>query len=72
MTLYKKLIAMGVSCNHWQSDLYFPVTPETTKLVKAHNEGANYQVPRVTRFTSADTGEPMYELAFGYDPYWEN
>lgn len=63
-TIYETLIAAGIECSNWQSDLYFPVTPETRKILK--------QYPQQSRstFKSNASGRLMYECPFAFDPFW--
>lgn len=65
MTIYQDLIAAGIECSNWQSDLYFPAN-ETTKQILDKYPGAYYSV-----FKSNRAIGPMYEVPFGFDPYWQ-
>lgn len=69
MTLYDDLLAAGVPLDHHYSDLYFPVTPQTTEILARH-----FSQERIaTTFASqTDNGEPWYEVPFAYLPYWED
>lgn len=63
-TIYEELTAAGIECSNWQSDLYFPVTPQTREILKRH--------PNQTRstFVSNIDGRAMYECPFAFDPFW--
>ena len=62
-----------------ESDLYVPVTSVTTEIINAyreankHNErSALYGVASVPTFKSNIEGEGlMYDIAFAYDPFWQ-
>ena len=47
--------------DHWQSDLYLKVTPETTALVNKYRSKNN-----VTKFIDDIDHEPWYEVPFAY------
>lgn len=47
--------------DHWQSDLYLKVTPETTALVNKYRSKNN-----VTKFIDNINHEPWYEVPFAY------
>jgi hypothetical protein len=47
------------------SDLYVPVTKETTKILKDHPMGIN-----ATTFTNQVEGGLWYDVPFAYDPFW--
>ena len=63
-TIYEDLTASGIECSNWQSDLYFPATPQTREILK--------QYPNQTRsiFKSNIDGRMMYECPFAFDPFW--
>ena len=64
--LYEKIVAAGIQHDSHESDLYIPVTPETTKLVSEYEFRTNVQ-----RFTSQIDGKPWYDIPFAYQPAWE-
>lgn len=64
-SIYQDLIAAGVDCSNWNSDLYFPVNEKTLAILAAHKE------IKASRFTSENTGESMFEAPFAFDPYWQ-
>ena len=45
----------GVEYDHWCSDLYFPVTPETSQIVSLYAYKQN-----VSKFKDNITGKPWY------------
>ena len=65
MTIYQDMLAAGITCSNWQSDLYVPVTPETRAIV------AKYPKQSRSIFNSNIDGRLMYDLSFAFDPYWE-
>jgi hypothetical protein len=64
MTLYEKLTAEGIECDHWQSDLYFPFTAQTRAIL------AEYPKQVRSLFKCNVTGKPYFDCALAYDPYW--
>ena len=69
-TLYEAVIARNIKHSNHESDLYLPVNPETTKLVKHY-----YGDPPsacVDRFRNQVEGGVWYDVAFAYLPWWEN
>lgn len=65
-SVYNQIKATGCDIAHHESDLYCPVTPETTDIVK------NYQFKgNVRKFTNRIDGTPWYEIPFAYDPFWQ-
>lgn len=67
MSLYTDLVAAGIELSNWRSDLYFPVTPETTAILQRHPQ----QLANATIFTSNIDKRRMYDVPFNYEPYWE-
>jgi hypothetical protein len=65
MTLYEALMEAGVECTNYESDLYFPITETSKKVLK--------EFPNVylTTFRHNVTKEPMYEAPLAFDPYWQ-
>lgn len=64
-SLYSELIRENIPVSNWQSDLYFPVTKQTTEILKRHPKQ-----PRNT-FKSIIDGQLMYECNFAFDPFWQ-
>jgi len=64
MTIYEDLIAAGIECSNWQSDLYFPATQKTREILKRHKNQAR------STFISNIDGRMMYECPFAFDPFW--
>jgi len=62
-TLYDDCVARGVPTDHHESDLYLPVTPETTQLIQLHDK-------RASIFTSQVDGKLWYDVPFAYGPFW--
>lgn len=66
-TLYEALTAAGIETSNWQSDLYFPSTPESRAIL------ANFPREKAiaSGFTSNADRRLMIEVPFAFDPYWE-
>ena len=64
MTLYEELKESGAQIESHESDLYTPDTPEARELVKRHDATAG-------TFTSQIDGKPWLDIAFQYDPFWQ-
>ena len=65
MTIYDQMKAAGVQISNHESDLYVPVTPETTAIVNGYAFKSN-----VTRFTSNIDKKQWYDIPFAYAPWW--
>jgi len=65
-TLYEALTAAGIECSNWQSDLYFPRTPETRAIL------AQYPSQSRSTFKSNIDGGTYYECPFAFDPFWSS
>ncbi len=65
VSIYEDMKALGVEIDNHESDLYVPVTEETTAIVKAYEFKTN-----VTRFTNQIDHKPWYDIPFAYKPYW--
>lgn len=69
-SLYSRLIAAGIPCSNWQSDLYFPVTDESRAIVaQCLADGAIKTRPGV--FRSNIDGRATFDAPFQFDPYWQ-
>lgn len=66
-SLYEAIKAAGIETYHHESDLYFPVTPESREIL------SRYPLPQknATVFTDNVTKKPWYDVPFNYDPFWE-
>lgn len=63
-SLYKQLEEAGIPVESHESDMYFPVTPESQAIVD------NYEFKNnVTTFESG--GELWFDAPFSFDPYWD-
>lgn len=65
-SLYAAIVAAGIETGNHESDLYFPVSPESTAIL------TEWRATRanVTTFVHAVTGHAWYEAAFAYLPWW--
>ncbi len=61
------MINLGVQIAHHESDLYVPITPETTKLVNKYEFKNN-----VNLFVCNIDRKPWYDIPFAYSPFWDN
>ena len=64
--IYEQMKATGVEIGNHYSDLYVPVTEETTAIVKDYEFKTN-----VTRFTNQIDHKPWYDIPFAFTPYWD-
>lgn len=65
-SLYARLKEEGIEIANHYSDLYFPVTPETSRILRKE-----YPKAKVEIFINLKTKTPWYDVFGGYDPYWE-
>ena len=75
MNIFAEAKKLGVEIAHWCSDLYIPITPETTRLVAAYEHRSI--VTTFTEYTSGKTArerKPIrawYDIPFAYQPFWD-
>lgn len=67
ISLYKELVAAGVEVSNHESDLYVPITPETTAIL----DRFPLQKGNATTFKSNTDGAMMFDVPFAFDPAWE-
>jgi hypothetical protein len=67
--VYKRMKKLGVRMDSHESDLYVPVTPETTEAIEELTDSGAMTV-EVTRFRSHD-GTEWYDIPFAFDPWWQ-
>ncbi len=68
--LYTDLVAAGIQTANHESDLYFPVTVESTAILARHP----LQKGNATRFINQappNVGQRWYDVPFAYTPWWE-
>lgn len=63
--IYSQLQALGVPMESHESDLYVPITPETSAVVRAWKFFSN-----VTTFRDEVTGVGMYDIPFANSPFY--
>jgi len=68
MSIFQAVIANKIPYTSHFSDLYIPVNEVTSKLI---SDAKKIQPVSFSRFIDQITGEPCYDVAFAYDPYWE-
>jgi hypothetical protein len=66
-TLYEELVKQGITVHSHYSDLYFPVTEQTTAILKQFPDKKGI----TTTFTNQVEGGRWYDTPFAYLPYWE-
>jgi hypothetical protein len=66
-SIYQEMKDLGVQINNHYSDLYVPVTEETTRIVNTHRAKGH----RVTKFICNITHTPWYDIPFAFEPYWQ-
>ncbi len=62
-SIYTEALALGVTIDHHESDLYLPKTQSTISLVQKHGKTDNATVFMFQ-------GVEWYDIPFAYDPYW--
>jgi hypothetical protein len=67
MSLYEDLINAGIETANHSSDLYFPVTPETTEILDRHP----LEKKIAKQFRNNQDGKQWYDVPFAFLPYWE-
>lgn len=67
MTLYDAIKAAGIAIAAHESDLYFPVTEQSTAILKQYP----LKHSNATKFTNQVEGGIWYDVPFAYDPYWD-
>lgn len=66
-TLYQEILESGVEIGNNYSDLYFPVTEQTTLILnKFPLEWGNHKT-----FINQNDKKRWYDVPFAYMPYWE-
>lgn len=66
LTLFEAIKAAGIQTDSHESDLYFPVTRESTAILARFVSAA-----RASLFTSKVDGGRWYDVPFAYTPWWE-
>lgn len=67
MTLYTALIKAGIQIDSHYSDLYFPVTEQTTAILAKFPK----QKEIAKKFICNITKKPCYDVPFAFLPFWE-
>lgn len=63
-TIYAECQLRNIPCHNHESDLYIPVTAETTELCKHFGH-------RPEKFINQVEGGLWYDVPFAYAPWWE-
>jgi hypothetical protein len=66
MTTYQRALELGLTLDHYSSDLYVKDCKEAAQLVLSHEFPQN-----CTKFRSRIDGEIWWEIPFAYDPWWD-
>jgi hypothetical protein len=64
-SLFAVIVERGIEYDHHESDLYLPVTSETTALCDQFGK-----VP--TTFVNQVVGGLWYDVPFAFEPWWES
>lgn len=65
-SLYQMLVSAGIEVSSHASDLYFPVTEESRRILERYEFKQN-----VTTFRNNIDGKLWYDAPFAFDPFWE-
>lgn len=65
MSIYHELVAIGAVIENHESDLYTPVTPESTTIVNGYIFRS-----QVKPFKSERDEKMWYEIPFAYEPFY--
>lgn len=70
-TIYERFLTECSSniIGHHASDLYVLKNSETTEIIK--QQKASGEVLNITTFRDQETNRECYDIAFGYDPFWQ-
>jgi hypothetical protein len=66
-SLYQALVDAGVEVSNHYSDLYYPVTPQTTEILSRYPDLRR----STTAFINNITQTLYYDTPFQYTPFWE-
>ena len=69
-TLYTRMVEAAIPVANHQSDLYVPVTPQSTAILKQYEQEAFRKVWYCTFLNQVEGGQ-WYDIAFMYTPWWE-
>lgn len=67
LSFYSALKSAGIEMDSHASDLYVPVTPESTAILAKYPDQQN----TASTFLSAIDGRRHYDVPFAFEPYWE-
>jgi len=67
MSLYTDLVDAGIEVSNHETDLYFPVTPESTEILERHP--LQYSIRET--FVNRVVGGRWYDIPFAYEPAWD-
>ena len=67
-TLYQELKEAGVEIDNHESDLYFPMTLDTVRILNKYTTALN----NARAFRSNEDGKLWYDVPFAYDPFWDD
>lgn len=66
--LMSALMDAGIEIDHHESDLYFPVTEESTAILENYPQ----QFKNSTKFKDNISGDTWYDVPFSYTPYFND
>ena len=67
MDLYQTLKQADIEIDNHESDLYFPINKESTKILNSFPS----QLKISRTFIDQISGQPFYEVPFGFTPFFE-
>lgn len=67
MGLYKDLVEAGIETDSHESDLYFPVTEQSTAILQTYPQWTK----TVERFRHSVNGTWWYDVPFAFQPWWD-
>lgn len=66
-TLHAALVAAGITTDHHESDLYFPVSPVAVTILDGYPDHKAI----AKRFVSNTDGKAWVDVPFAYEPFWQ-
>lgn len=69
-TLFSRLLVAGYTCDHHETDLYVPDTPQVREIIHQFEQETG-QPANMTAFKSDVDGMPWLDLPFHYQPEWD-
>lgn len=67
LTLHAAIVAAGITTDHHESDLYFPVSPVAVTILDGYPDHKAI----AKRFVSNTDGKAWVDVPFAYEPFWQ-